>query len=498
MAEKKAKEEELRQEIATAEKDILYPLFDGILRNADDTLLTRGGAEGLKIYDALERDCTVYGLLNKRKLAVTAREWEVVPGGEGPLDKRAAELAKDMLEAIGFDALCFHLLDAVLKGFSVGEIIWDQDGTTIYPRQIKPKDQRRFTFDAAYRPRLLTHQDMYHGEPLPERKFIVHSNGAKDGSPYGLGLGTRLFWMVLFKREDFRAWLTYLDKYSTPTAVGKYGPGASEQEQQKLLGAMAAIAREACVAIPDGTTIELLEAKRAGAGSHEEFVRYLDEQIAYAILGDAPGAKDSGGALASAAILRNEVRLELVAADADLLSATLNETLLTWITELNVPGAIPPKVWREVKPSEDMKARAERDRALSVLGFRPTLQSVQETYGGEWEAIPGFGAGKGGAGAQPAMPGSDASAFAEGEGFPDQDALDAAVDSLPGDELDQAMRAMLKPVVEMLARGGSAEDAMTVLSDIFPDLDATALATRLAQAMFVAEVWGRLTAKAEG
>lgn len=489
----------IRQEVATVERDILYPAFDGVLRNLDDTLLTRGGAEGLKLYDALERDCMVYGLLNKRKLAVTARPWEVVPGGTGRKDKKAAELAKAMLEALGFDALCLHLLDAVLKGFSVGEILWDTDGSTIYPREVKPKDQRRFHFDVEGKLRLLTHQNMFQGEPVPERKFIVHAHGAKDGTPYGLGLGTRLFWMVLFKREDFRAWLTYLDKYSTPTALGKYPTGTELPKQKELLNALGAISREAGIVVPDGMVIELLEAKRAGAGSHEEFVRYLDEQIGYAILGDAPGAKDSGGALASAAILRNEVRLELVAADADLLSATLNQTLLTWITELNVPGAIPPKVWRDAKPAEDLKARSERDRNLSVLGYRPTLASITEIYGGEWEEMPRKPAPaipQDQAQDQPADQGGEA-AFAEGQtaSFPDQDALDRAVDLLPADELDAAMQALLKPVARLLAGGGSAEEAMARLGDIYPDLDATGLATMLARAMFVAEVWGRLTAQ---
>lgn len=508
MAETTPSKKDLKQEVATVGKDILFPAFDSILRNADDTLLTRAGAHGLKIYDALERDCVVFGLLNKRKLAVTARPWEVVPGGTSRKDKKAAELAKAMLDALGFDELTMHLLDAILKGFSVAEILWDTDGATIYPRQIKPKDQRRFHFDVDGALRLLTPQDMYRGEPVPERKFIVHTFGAKDGTPYGLGLGTRLFWMVLFKREDFRSWLTYLDKYASPTALGKYPPGAQEPEQQKLLQVLGAISRDAGVVIPEGMVVELLEAKRAGAGSHEQFVRYLDEQIGYAILGDAPGAKDSGGALASAAILRNEVRLELVASDSDMLSSTLNQTLLTWITELNMPGAIPPKVWRDVKPAEDQKARSERDRNLGQLGFRPTLKSLQEAYGGEWEAIPGFRAPGGGTdkGAATSPVDSqdggagDASAFAEGDAvsYPDQAALDAAADGLPADEMDVAMRAMLKPVIELLDKGGSAEDAMTRLAEIYPDLDATALATQLARAMFVAEVWGRLAAAAEG
>lgn len=491
---------ELRQEIATVDRDILFPAFDGILRNLDDTLLTRGGAEGLKIYDNLERDGSVYGYLSKRKLAVTARPWEVLPGGPGAKDKKAAELVKTMLEAVGFDRLCKNLMDAVLKGFAVAEILWETDGATVYPRKIKPRNQRRFHFDTDGALRLLTPQNMYTGEPVPDRKFIVHTFGDKDGSPYGLGLGSRLFWYVLFKREDFRSWLLFLDKFASPTAVGKYPTGSEPDQQQKLLDALGAIARDAGVVIPEGMAIELLEAKRSTAGSHEAFCRYLDEQIGLIILGDAPGAKDSGGALASAAILRNEVRLELVADDADLLSETLNQTLLTWITELNMPGAIPPTVWRDVKPKDDQTARSQRDKNLSSLGYRPTLKAVQESYGGEWEPLPGFAFGKGrpASGAAETPDGADASAFAEGEDYPDQAALDAAADNLPADELDVAMRALLKPVVAMLAKGASPEDAMTRLAEIYPDLDTTGLATQLARAMFVSQVWGRLSAESEG
>lgn len=197
---------------------------------------------------------------------------------------------------------------------------------------------------------------------------------------------------------------------------------------------------------PEGMAIELLEAKRSTAGSHEAFCRYLDEQIGLIILDDAPGAKDSGGALASAAILRNEVRLELVAADADLLSATLNQTLLTWITELNVLDALPPTVWRDVKPAEDLKARSERDKNLASLGYRPTRKHVQEVYGGE---------------------------------------------------LDASMRELLRPVAVMLAKGGSPEHALTRLAEIYPDLDATDLATIYRTNMQSSDMAGRYQRFAE-
>ena len=57
----------------------------------------------------------------------------------------------------------------------------------------------------------------------------------------------------------------------------------------------------------------------------------------------------------------NGIRLELVRADADLLSNTLNESLLTWLTELHFPGANPPRLWRRVEESLNTKMEAEKD-----------------------------------------------------------------------------------------------------------------------------------------
>ena len=53
---------ELRQEIATIARDPWQISFGGILRNQDDTLLTRAGGKGLKLYEEIERDPHACGL----------------------------------------------------------------------------------------------------------------------------------------------------------------------------------------------------------------------------------------------------------------------------------------------------------------------------------------------------------------------------------------------------------------------------------------------------
>ena len=493
----------IRSEIATIGKDVTQVPYLNVLRHHDDTLQTRGSGKSYKIYDEIERDCHAYGMLQKRKLAVVARPWQVDPASEDARDVAAADMVRAQLSAIGvpspadpgeqvvvasnFDLVCYNLLDALLKGFAVGEIMWDRDGREVVVREVRPRDQRRFNFDTDYKLRLRTWAQLIPGEELPPRKFLVHSWGAKDGSPYGLGLGSKLFWPVFFKRQDITFWLTFLDKFGSPTAVGKYPTGTPDPDKEKLLDALAAISQDAGVTVPDGMMIELLEAKRSGNVSYEEFARYMDEQITVAVLGVTPASKGAGGALGAAANEREEIRLELVQADADLLSATLNATLSPWLTAYNVPGARPPKIWRPVKKPEDQKARSERDKNLFAMGFRPTLATVTEAYDGEWEDVRAK---------KPATPPADFAEAVQTATDADQEVLDVALANLPAGAIDAAMRAMLKPAIDALEHGEGPDAAGDALLEAYPQLDSTALETLIARAIFVADVWGRISGRA--
>lgn len=470
---------DIRQEIATVARDITFPAFGGRLQPRDDTLLTRGGGKGLKLYDEIERDCHAYAMLTKRKMAVISRPWQVDPATPSAADKRAADIVRAQLAAMDFDHACLNLLDALLKGFAVGEVMWEVMGAEIVAKEILPKDQRRFSFDQEYQLRLLTLQDMFLGEPVPDRKFIVHSFGAKDGNPYGIGLGTRLFWPVFFKRQDITFWLTFADKFGSPTALGKYPGGSDAGDQRKLLDALSAISQDAGIIVPEGMVIELLEAARSGnADTYEKMARYMDEQISYAVLGEAATGRASGGALAAAVNQREEVRLELVQADSDLLSSTINDTLSHWITAFNVPGANPPTVWRKVAAPEDLTKRAERDEKLVGMGFRPSLQYIQETYGGEWtESAP----------LRTTPQAGDPAAFAAAN---DSDIADAYAEQLAARAV-AAMDTLIDPVKQLVMRANSLTELQDGLLALYSEMDAGELAGVMTKALIAAELAGR-------
>lgn len=467
-------------EVATVRRDITQQYFADVLQPQDDTLIARGGGKGLKIYDEIERDSKVFSSLQKRKLAVIGRPWQVDPASDSSQDKAAAEMVKRNLMRISFDTVTLNALDAILKGFSVGEIMWGQDGREFVLKRIIPRNQRRFTFDLDYKLRMLTMENLMTGIALPERKFIVHSYGGKDGSPFGLGLGTRLFWPAFFKRQDIASWLVFLDKFASPTVIGEYQPGTSDTDIDKLLEAIEAIAQETGCAIPEGMKIRFLEAARSGSSdAYERMARYMDEQIEDIVLGDSNSSKNGGGAIAAAAITRKEVRMELVKADADLYTDTLSETLCKWLVEINIPGAGIPRISRLVEEQEDLNARSERDERLHKMGFRPSLPYVQATYGGEWEHV-----------TPPTKLPQANPEFAEMDVslFPDQVALDGAIAAT---ELQPIAVKLLQPMIDALKNAASFEDAYNALSEAYPKMDTAALAELLARAEFVSQIIGQ-------
>ncbi|MCB6182324.1 DUF935 domain-containing protein [Leeia sp. TBRC 13508] len=464
------------------------------MRPQDDTLATRGGGKGLKIYDEIERDCHAFSVLQKRKLALIARPIIVEAASPSRLDKKARDLVEAQLNSIGFDRLCQHLMDAVLKGYAAAEIIWELRGSEVWVSKFKAKDARRFAFGDNEEVRLLTRSNMWPGEEVPPGKFIVHRYGAKDGNPYGLGMGSRLFWPVFFKRQGIQFWLTFADKFGSPTALGKYPQGTPEDQQQELLDALERISHDAGVAIPEGMELTLLEAARSGSiNTYESLCRYMDEEMSKAVLGETLSTSVQGGSYA-AARTHNEVRLELVQADADLLTDTLTEQLVSWIVAFNVPGANLPRVYRDCSVPEDLQQRADRDEKLGKVGYRPTLASVQQVYGEGYEEIPKPAP----AGKTQGLAAPVANDFAEHDAteFADQQLIDLLATPDPA-ELGKYMAEVMKPVFTAIKAGKDETELLGLLAEVYPKMNGDALEAELGRILFIANLVGRLSAQSE-
>ena len=266
-------------------------------------------------------------------------------------------------------------------------------------------------------------------EPVSRSEMRDLGKTAKDGNPYGLGLGTRLFWPVFFKNQGIVFWLKFAEKFGGPTVIGKYPDFSSEENQRRLLEALMSASQETAAIVPLGSEVELLQAAQGGSiETYERLLEYMDSAISKAVLGETLTTQIGDKGSYSASQIHNDVRMELTKADADLLSNTLNESLLAWLTEFHFPGANPPRIWRRIEEPFNAKAEAEKDKILSDMGFDPDEAYIQEKYGEGWrKRRGGLGMGDDGFAQAPgAEPPADQAQGIQGE-------ADPALESLPLD-----------------------------------------------------------------
>jgi phage gp29-like protein len=474
---------ELRGQIATTAVDITAPYMNFILTSRDEVLARRGGGQGLKIYQDLMRDPHVRSVMGKRRLAVVAREWSVEPASDAPQDQQAAALVKEAYERIAFDRATLGLLGCLLTGFAVAEVVWETaelpglGGTWLVPAAIKTKNARRFVFDRDSNLRLLTPAAPSEGEVLPERKFLVARYGEEETEdPYGLGLGNALFWPVFFKRQGIAYWNVFAEKFAQPTPVGEYEQGTPESEQAKLLAFLSGISNQAAITVPKGTAVRFLEATRSGSiDCYERLVEFMNAEISKAVVGQTLTTQMGANGSRAASETHKDVQDELTDADCDLLSEVIYQ-LSGWIVELNIPGARPPQVWRERPDEEDLNTRVERDTKVKALGFEPSLDYIQRTYGEAWTPRQPNA---------PADPGR--AAFAAPAGG---DAVDGLVEELLAD-WEPTLRPAVDQIMQAAEAATSAEDFMQRLSRLAVDMDLSELVEALARGTFAGHLAGR-------
>jgi phage gp29-like protein len=414
----------VHREIATTGdgQDITRGMNAGLMLPYDKVLRNRGGGN-LEIYEAVLSEPQVESTFQQRRRAVTKCEWRVEPASDRRADKKAATFLEQQLRKIGWDMRTERMLYGVFYGYAVAEIIYGRDGDMLTFEAIKVRNRRRFRFDADSRLRLLTYANMTEGE-LAEAPYFWHfATGAdNDDEPYGLGLAHWCYWPVLFKRNGLKFWLIFCEKFGQPTAVGKYASGATDVERANLLSAIRAIQTDSGIIVPEGMMVELLEAARSGTADYKTLHDTMDETIAKITLGQTLTSNvGQGGGNRALGEVHRDVRQDLVKADADLVNESFNLGPATWLTRFNFPDADPPRVVRELEEPEDLTDRAEREAKIFQMGFKPTLEYIQETYGGEWEEkeLP-----EPLDGAAPGAPGAAAAAAAGGEPAPKQTADD--------------------------------------------------------------------------
>lgn len=466
----------LTHQIATRSNSIDFYGLGMYLPNPDHVLKALG--KDIKVYRELRVDAHVGGCIRRRKSAVKTLEWGLDQGNAGSL---ATDAVKSIFADLDLSRIITEMLDAVMFGYQPLEVMWGKVGAYIVPIDIVGKPADWFVYDEDNALRLRTRQNRLKGEEVPARKFLVPRQDASYDNPYGFADLSMCFWPTVFKKGGLKFWVQFTEKYGAPWVIGKHPRSASEAENNLLLDRLEEMVQDAVAVIPDDSSVEIKEAagKTGSTEVYERLLHYCRSEISIALLGQNQTTEATSNRASAQVGL--EVTRDIRDGDKAIIEESFN-MLIRWICDLNFNDDGRPvfSMWEQQQVDE---VQAGRDEKLMRAGARFTPHYFKRSYGLEDGDL-----------VESAQNDPAAAAFAEAAEAPDQDALDAALDALSAEALNDDAQAMLAPLLALVKDGAQPETLLAMLAELYPAMDASGLQERLARAYFVANIWGRLHA----
>jgi phage gp29-like protein len=271
------------------------------------------------------------------------------------------------------------MMDAVAYGYSPLEVIWVPDNGRWGIGDIVGKPPQWFEFDQENR--LVFKTGVTGIEELPANRFLVARHRPSYANPYGVKVFSKCYWTVTFKKNGFRWWTVFVEKYGGAFLYGKYPSNAGEQYKTELLTALEKMVADAVAIAPEGAeiTIESLANKGGVSTVHSGYIETANKEISKAMLGQTLTTDVGSSGSYAAAQAHNLVREDLAAADRRRISACFNRLAAVW-TFYNFGADVAPPTFEFVRDEDLQAERAERDQKLYALGWRPKKSYITREY----------------------------------------------------------------------------------------------------------------------
>lgn len=348
----------------------------GIMRQADqgDPLRYLELAEQIE-----ERDQHYTGVLGTRKRSVAQLPIVVDAASDSAKDVEIADMVRRWLERDELQDELFDILDAVGKGYSFTEIVWDTSEGQWRPVRLEWRDPRWFEFDKTdgRTPLLKTDEGP---QPLPGFKYIQARIRAKSGLPVRSGLARLACWSWMFKAFNLRDWAIFTQTYGQPIRVGKWHAGASDADKDALFRAVANVAGDCACIIPQGMEIEFVESKSIGASGelYEKRADWLDRQVSKSVLGQTATTDAIAGGHAVGQEHR-QVQEDIERADCKATAAPLNRDLIIpWVILEYGPQPAYPKLRIGRQEERDLKLTLDAIKTFVPMGMKVQASVVRD------------------------------------------------------------------------------------------------------------------------
>jgi phage gp29-like protein len=282
-----------------------------------------------------------------------------------------------------FDSWTF-MRNAVIArdyGFTVLEITeyGEFDGKTV-PVKVEPCPQKYFFFDRNRVLRMYSNQasDGIDVMATWPNKFILVQHEPTLLNPYGVGLLDIAYWLAVGLNGNFEFMLQFAEEDGRDKWLGKYPPGAKDEEISDLLNMLVQLRNNGVAAIPDGTKIESMS--NTGRSSSTNLYKDVDEILRRKIEKLWTGTdltmqvQGKGGYSSSQSGL--DIREDAVESGKRLCLSAVNQ-LIAAIQNINgMPVERLPI--RLQSPRKISKDAAEIDQIYFNAGMKPTPQLLMK------------------------------------------------------------------------------------------------------------------------
>lgn len=367
---KTSKSSTLTTPIATRQNTLQWAnyLF-GILPDPDDFLRDIGKDE-TEYYKVFE-DTHVFSCWINRISKTLGREWQIKPNPDDPMPDRATALAEEidkMFRDINMRDLQTDILRSPLFGFQPIEIFWDRSTGKYRIVRTEGKPFEYFGFHVTDNsPRFMSKNNLIDGDELPDKQFLIPRHFATYRNPYGIKLLKLCYWHWFFRKNGFRFWNIFAEKYGMPMLHGKVPANTATEDRTTLYTALVNAVQDSVIVTNDDETIDLHEA--SGTASAEIYKALLTEcakEVTKAFSGQAM-TSDLGDVGSQAAITEfSKMADDIVQMDQQLVIEQTGK-LIRWYIELNYGSDVPCSEFVYYEESDIQKPRADRDKVIADI-----------------------------------------------------------------------------------------------------------------------------------
>jgi phage gp29-like protein len=330
----------------------------------------------------LDMDGVLAGLLTQRKNAILTEAPVVVPADDSAEAEKQADGLREALNELGIRDLVDEMANDAYYGISLQHIKWELIDKQWVPLGFEPMPLDGVTSKKQSEERQLKDLILYNKYRLSSYpdgviltslfKRISTLHVPLNFTNMGRGLPSLRFAMA--KYYNYEDWMALNEIFAIPFLVGKYAPGASNADIERLENQVYNAGNSSRMVVDEQSSIEIKDAPvTSGAETFEKLKNSANDEMAISMLSQAGTTTDNKVGSFAAKKTLNGVRIETALADKHRHEKNLNQ-LSRIYSALNYSKPLPPKIVLDVTPADDLESE------MRILDIATKMVDVPKSH----------------------------------------------------------------------------------------------------------------------